>query len=77
MATRTVSDRPEKTVTLRFNAGAFVGGEVQVPRSDGAVDVRPFTAAEAGAVGTPAQRTNTVDYMTALVAAALTSLGYT
>lgn len=77
MATRTITDRPEKIVTLVFSGGAFVHGRVDVPRSDGGVDARPFTAAEAAAVGTAAQRQNTLDYMAALTAAALTALGYT
>lgn len=76
MANRTVTDKPEKEVRIRFSGGAFAGIQVVIEDSDGAPRYIDYTPAQASAISTAGNRTGTQAYCTAIIADALTRAGF-
>jgi len=76
MANRTISDKPEKEVRIRFSGGAFAGIQVLIEDSDGAPRLVDYTPSQANAISTAGNRSGTQAYVTAIIADALTRAGF-
>lgn len=78
MATRSATDNASKTITIRISsANGIEGGSVLIEDNRGGSTVVDYTVAQATAIGTGTQRTNTRDYLLLLVADALSRANFT